>query len=111
MVPAGGSSGGRPPWDAVPMCPLGGLGSFVLVLRVPNALWPLAGLLSPHDQTEDRLRDRLSFMRFVDPATHDAVRHAETICPHREPLRRTTAIATPVETAQRSRFGHPRAHG
>jgi len=88
-----------------------GLGSFVLALQVLHARWPLAGLLSPHDQTEDRLRDRLSFMRFVDPATHDAVRHAETICLHREALRRTTALATPVETAQRSRFGHPRAHG
>jgi hypothetical protein len=52
------SRGGRPPWNAVLMF-------HVLVLQ---ALYTLSD-----DQAEYQLRDRLSFMRFVDPALQYAV--------------------------------------
>jgi IS5 family transposase len=58
------SKRGRPPYDAVLMFK-------VLVLQT---LYPLSD-----DQTEYQLKDRLSFMRFVGLALHDAVPDAKTI--------------------------------
>jgi Transposase domain (DUF772) len=58
--------GGRPPYDAVLMFK-------VLVLQT---LYTLSD-----DQTEDQLKDRLSFMRFVGLALHDAVPDAKAIRP------------------------------
>ena len=67
------SKGGRPPYDAVLMFK-------VLVLQ---ALYTLSD-----EQTEYQLKDRLSFMRFVGLALHDAVPDAKTIWLFREQLAR-----------------------
>lgn len=72
------SRGGRPPYDAVLMFR-------VLVLQ---ALYTLSD-----EQTEYQLRDRLSFMRFVGLALHDAVPDAKTIWLYREQLTRAGALA------------------
>ena len=58
------AKGGRPPYDAVLMFK-------VLVLQT---LYTLSD-----DQTEYQLKDRLSFMRFIGLALHDAVPDAKTI--------------------------------
>ena len=63
--------GGRPPYDPVLMFR-------ILVLQT---LYTLSD-----DQTEYQLRDRLSFMRFVGLALHDAVPDAKTIWLFREQL-------------------------
>ena len=67
------SKGGRPPYDPVLMFK-------VLVLQT---LYTLSD-----DQTEDQLKDRLSFMRFVGLALHDPVPDAKTIWLFREQLAR-----------------------
>jgi IS5 family transposase len=71
------SKGGRPPYDAVLMFK-------VLVLQT---LYTLSD-----EQTEYQLRDRLSFMRFVGLALHDAVPDAKTIWLYREQLARAGAV-------------------
>jgi transposase, IS5 family len=71
------AKGGRPPYDAVLMFK-------VLVLQT---LYTLSD-----DQTEYQLRDRLSFMRFVGLALHDAVPDAKTIWLFREQLIRAGAF-------------------
>ena len=65
------SRGGRPPYDAVLMFR-------ILVLQT---LYTLSD-----DQTEYQIRDRLSFMRFVGLALHEAVPDAKTIWLYREQL-------------------------
>lgn len=72
------SRGGRPPYDAVLM----------LRILVLQALYTLSD-----EQTEYQLRDRLSFMRFVGLALHDAVPDAKTIWLYREHLTRAGALA------------------
>jgi IS5 family transposase len=72
------SRGGRPPYDTVLMFR-------ILVLQ---ALYTLSD-----EQTEYQLRDRLSFMRFVGLALHDAIPDAKTIWLYRERLTRTGALA------------------
>ena len=69
--------GGRPPNDPVLMFR-------ILVLQT---LYTLSD-----DQTEYQLRDRLSFMRFVGLALHDAVPDAKTIWLFREQLVRAGAF-------------------
>jgi transposase, IS5 family len=76
------SRGGRPPYDAVLMFR-------ILVLQT---LYTLSD-----DQTEYQLRDRLSFMRFVGLALHEAVPDAKTIWLYREQLTRTGALARAFE--------------
>ena len=71
------SRGGRPPYDAVLMFR-------VLVLQT---LYTLSD-----DQTEYQLRDRLSFMRFVGLALHEAVPDAKTIWLYREHLTKAGAL-------------------
>jgi IS5 family transposase len=71
------SRGGRPPYDAVLMFK-------VLVLQ---ALYTLSD-----DAAEYQIRDRLSFMRFVGLALHDAVPDAKTIWLYREQLMRAGAF-------------------
>lgn len=71
------SRGGRPPYDAVLMFR-------VLVLQT---LYTLSD-----DQTEYQIGDRLSFMRFVGLALHEAVPDAKTIWLYREQLTRTGAL-------------------
>jgi transposase, IS5 family len=68
--------GGRPPYDPVLMFK-------VLVLQT---LYTLSD-----EQTEYQLKDRLSFMRFVGLALHDAVPDAKTIWLYREQLARAGA--------------------
>jgi IS5 family transposase len=70
------TKGGRPPYDAVLMFK-------VLVLQT---LYTLSD-----DQTEYQLKDRLSFMRFVGLALHDAVPDAKTIWLFPEQLARADA--------------------
>jgi transposase, IS5 family len=69
--------GGRPPYDAVLMFK-------VLVLQT---LYTLSD-----DQTEYQIRDRLSFMRFLDLALEDRVPDAKTIWLFREQLTKAGAI-------------------
>ena len=69
--------GGRPPYDAVLMFR-------ILMLQT---LYTLSD-----DQTEYQLRDRLSFMRFVGLALHEAVPDAKTIWLFREQLARAGAF-------------------
>ena len=71
------SKGGRPPYDPVMMLK-------VLVLQT---LYTLSD-----EQTEYQLKDRLSFMRFVGLALHDAVPDAKTIWLYREQLARAGAV-------------------
>src|SRR5688572_6235503 len=71
------AKGGRPPYDAVLMF-------HVLVLQT---LYTLSD-----DQTEYQLRDRLSFMRFVGLALHEAVPDAKTIWLYCEHLTKTGAL-------------------
>jgi IS5 family transposase len=71
------SRGGRPPYDAVMMFR-------ILVLQ---ALYSLSD-----EQAEFQLRDRLSFMRFVGLALHQAVPDAKTIWLYREQLKQAGAI-------------------
>jgi transposase, IS5 family len=71
------AKGGRPPYDAVVMFK-------VLVLQT---LYTLSD-----DQTEYQLKDRLSFMRFIGLALHEAVPDAKTIWLYREHLARAGAI-------------------
>lgn len=71
------AKGGRPPYDAVLMFK-------VLVLQT---LYTLSD-----DQAEYQIRDRLSFMRFVGLALHDAVPDAKTIWLYREQLVRAGAF-------------------
>jgi transposase, IS5 family len=71
------SKGGRPPYDAVLMFK-------VLVLQT---LYTLSD-----EQTEYQLKDRLSFMRFIGLALHDAVPDAKTIWLYREQLARAGAV-------------------
>jgi transposase len=56
--------GGRPPYDPVLM----------FKSLVPQALYNLSD-----DQTEFQIRDRLSFMRFLELVLHDRVPDAKTI--------------------------------
>jgi transposase, IS5 family len=69
--------GGRPPYDAVLMFK-------VLVLQTLYAL--------SDDQTEYQIRDRLSFMRFLGLALHDAVPDAKTVWLFREQLTKAGAV-------------------
>lgn len=69
--------GGRPPFDAVLMFK-------ILVLQ---ALYNLSD-----DQAEYQIRDRLSFMRFLELGLHDRVPDAKTIWLFRELLVKTKAI-------------------
>ena len=71
------SKGGRPPYDPVMMFK-------VLVLQT---LYTLSD-----EQTEYQLKDRLSFMRFVGLALHDAVPDAKTIWLYREHLARAGTV-------------------
>jgi transposase, IS5 family len=71
------SRGGRPPYDPVLMFK-------VLVLQT---LYTLSD-----EQTEYQLKDRLSFMRFVGLALHEAVPDAKTIWLYREQLARASAV-------------------
>ncbi|MBM3491428.1 MAG: transposase, partial [Alphaproteobacteria bacterium] len=71
------SKGGRPPYDAVLM----------FKVLVVQTLYTLSD-----DQAEYQIRDRLSFMRFVGLALHDAVPDAKTIWLYREQLVRTGAF-------------------
>jgi len=71
------SKGGRPPYDTVLM--------FRILVR--QTLYTLSD-----DQTEYQIRDRLSFMRFVGLALHDAVPDAKTIWLYREQLTRAGAL-------------------
>lgn len=71
------SRGGRPPYDAVLMFR-------ILVLQT---LYTLSD-----DQTEYQIRDRLSFMRFVGLALHEAVPDAKTIWLYREHLTKAGAL-------------------
>lgn len=71
------SKGGRPPYDPVLMFK-------VLVLQT---LYTLSD-----EQTEYQLKDRLSFMRFVGLALHDAVPDAKTIWLYREQLAQAGAV-------------------
>ena len=71
------SRGGRPGYDAVLMFR-------ILVLQT---LYTLSD-----DQTEYQIRDRLSFMRFVGLALHEAVPDAKTIWLYREQLTRAGAL-------------------
>jgi transposase, IS5 family len=80
------SRGGRPPYDAVLMFR-------VLVLQT---LYTLSD-----DQTEYQIRDRLSFMRFVGVALHEAVPDAKTIWLFREQLTRTGTLARLFERFDR----------
>lgn len=80
------SRGGRPPYDAVLMFR-------VLVLQT---LYTLSD-----DQTEYQIRDRLSFMRFVGLALHEAVPDAKTIWLFREQLTRTGTLARLFERFDR----------
>ena len=70
--------GGRPPYDAVLMFK-------ILVLQT---LYTLSD-----DQTEYQIGDRLSFMRFLGLALHDAVPDAKTIWLFREQLTHAGAVA------------------
>lgn len=70
------AKGGRPPYDPVLMFK-------VLVLQT---LYTLSD-----DQTEYQLKDRLSFMRFIGLALHDAVPDAKTIWLFREQVARAGA--------------------
>ena len=69
--------GGRPPYDAVLMFK-------VLLLQ---ALYTLSD-----DQTEYQIRDRFSFIRFLELALHDPVPDAKTIWLFREQLTKAGAI-------------------
>src|SRR5215471_15463891 len=71
------SKGGRPPYDAVMMFK-------VLVLQT---LYTLSD-----EQTEYQLKDRLSFMRFVGLALHDAVPDAKPVWLYPEQLARAGAV-------------------
>ncbi|MBO1077193.1 transposase [Roseomonas marmotae] len=71
------SRGGRPPYDGVLMFR-------ILVLQ---ALYSLSD-----EQAEFQLRDRLSFMRFVGLALHQAVPDAKTIWLYREQLKQAGAM-------------------
>jgi IS5 family transposase len=71
------SKGGRPPYDPVLMFK-------VLVLQT---LYTLSD-----EQTEYQLKDRLSFMRFIGLALHEAVPDAKTIWLYREQLSRAGAV-------------------
>ena len=77
LVRSDRSRGGRPPYDAVLMFR-------ILVLQ---ALYSLSD-----EQAEFQLRDRLSFMRFVGLALHQAVPDAKTIWLYREQLKQAGAI-------------------
>ena len=77
LVRSDRSKGGRPPYDAVLMFK-------ALVLQT---LYTLSD-----DQAEYQIRDRLSFMRFVGLALHDAVPDAKTIWLYREQLVRAGAF-------------------
>ena len=72
-----GSKGGRPPYDPVLMFK-------ILVLQT---LYTLSD-----DATEFQIRDRLSFMRFLDLGFEEAVPDAKTVWLFREQLTRTSAI-------------------
>ena len=74
------AKGGRPPHDAVLMFK-------VLVLQT---LYTLSD-----DQTEYQIRDRLSFIRFLDLALEDRVSDAKTIWLFREQLTRAPAVEMP----------------
>jgi IS5 family transposase len=80
------SRGGRPPYDAVLMFR-------ILVLQ---RLYTLSD-----DQTEYQLRDRLSFMRFVGLALHEAVPDAKTIWLFREQLTRSGTLGRLFERFDR----------
>src|SRR3954454_14666037 len=86
LVRADRSRGGRPPYDAVLMFR-------ILVLQM---LYTLSD-----DQTEYQLRDRLSFMRFVGVALHEAGPDAKTIWLVREQLTRSGALARLFERFDR----------
>ncbi len=71
LRPSKRTKGGRPPFDAILMFK-------VLVLQ---ALYNLSD-----DQTEDQIRDRLSFMRFLGLDLHQRIPDAKTIWLFRETL-------------------------
>jgi Transposase domain (DUF772) len=83
------SRGGGPPYDAVLMFR-------ILVLQ---ALYTLSD-----EQTEYQPRDRLSFLRFVGLALHEAVPDAETIWRFREQLTRAGALARPRRSDRDGRW-------
>jgi transposase, IS5 family len=77
-----GSKGGRPPYNPVLMFK-------ILILQ---ALYGLSD-----EQAEFQIRDRLSFMRFVDLGLHDPVPDATTMWLFREHLTRAGAVKTLFE--------------
>lgn len=78
-----GSKGGRPPFDHVFMWK-------VLILQASHSL--------SDERTEFLIKDRLSFMRFLDLGLSDPVPDANTIWTFREALTRATVGGTPAIT-------------
>jgi IS5 family transposase len=78
-----GSKGGRPPFDHVFMWK-------VLILQASHSL--------SDERTEFLIKDRLSFMRFLDLSLSDPVPDANTIWTFREALTRATIGGTPAMT-------------
>ena len=76
-----GSKGGRPPFDHVFMWK-------VLILQASHSL--------SDERTEFLIKDRLSFMRFLDLSLSDPVPDANTIWAFREALTRATIGGTPA---------------
>jgi IS5 family transposase len=71
------SKGGRPPFDAVLMFK-------VLILQTMHSL--------SDERTEYLIKDRLSFMRFLDQALSHDVLDTSTICTFREALKKAHAV-------------------
>src|SRR4051795_12446631 len=76
-----GSKGGRPPFEHVLMFK-------VLILQASHSL--------SDERTEFRIKDRLSFMRFLELGLADAVPDANTIWTFREALTRATLQGRPA---------------
>src|SRR5215207_5211687 len=73
-----GSKGGRPAFDHV----------FILILQASHSL--------SHERTEFLIKDRLSFMRFLELELADAVPDANTIWTFREALTRAKIDGKPA---------------
>src|SRR3954447_10583455 len=85
---SGGSKGGRPAFDHVLMWK-------ILILQASHSL--------SDERTEFLIKDRLSFMRFLELGLSDAVPDANTIWTFREALTRATIDGKPaIETLFRA---------
>ena len=84
-----GARGGRPPLDPVMMFK-------VLVIQAANGLWD--------ERAEYLIKDRLSFMRFLDLSLGDRVADARTIWLFRERLTRATIEGRPAIEALFAHF-------